>query len=185
MPSSWTLWRAFNQFHPAGVVREYTNVLHNLCYLTRGDSRTQLPFYLIVETPKEKLKYSPRSDFHMCIKNFPHVLVKVNSNQFEYDRYRLLLQASCICRIGNWLRASTTGKPIIIMAVYIDQSYQADQYLVYQPDVKSTKVALNRLTGSFWLMQSFSRLSTSGSVLIWQILKRRLNSFSNCTTSSL
>ncbi len=111
----------------------------------------------MVETPEEKLMHTPCSDFHMHIKKLPHLLLEVNSHQHqrEHNRFRLLLQASCICRIGNWLRAPTSEAPVIIMAVYIDSSYQADQYLVYQPKIGSTEVALNRLTGSLWLMQNF------------------------------
>jgi hypothetical protein len=75
----------------------------------------------------------------------------------------MLLEASCFCRIGNWLRAATPGnpKPIVIMAVYIDKDFTAFQYLVYQPDVGSTKVMFNSLKGSLCLMQYFSRLNTS------------------------
>jgi len=76
----------------------------------------------------------------MCIKDFPHLLLEVNSQPNESDRFRMLLQASCIARIGNWLRASTSGKPIIIMAIYIDKYFEAMQYLLYQPDVGSTEV---------------------------------------------
>ena len=61
----------------------------------------------------------------MCIKDFPHFLLKVNSQSNEGDQFRMLLQAACIVRIGNWLRASTSGKPIVIMAIYIDKHFTA------------------------------------------------------------
>jgi hypothetical protein len=76
----------------------------------------------------------------MCIKDFPHLLLEVNSQSNESDRFRMLLQASCIARIGNWLRTSTSRKPITIMAIYIDKYFKANQYLLYQPDVGSTEV---------------------------------------------
>jgi hypothetical protein len=98
----------------------------------------------------------------MCIKDFPHFLLEVNSqaNEGEGDEFRMLLQAACISRIGNWLRAPTPGKPIVIMAIYIDEFFYARQHLLCQPDAGSTKVVFNWLTGSLWLMQYFSRLNT-------------------------
>ena len=74
---------------------------HCLRYLIRCDSDTPLPFHLVVETPDETMKYTPKSDFHMCIKNFPHFLLGVNSQSNEGDHVRMLLQAACISRIGN------------------------------------------------------------------------------------
>lgn len=83
----------------------------------------------------------------MRIRDFPHFLLEVNSEPNEGDCIRMLLQASCIARIGNWLRASTSGI-IVIMAVYIDKHFRAHQYLLCQPYVESTKVVPNWLTGS-------------------------------------
>jgi hypothetical protein len=76
----------------------------------------------------------------MCINDFPHLLLEVVSRPNESDRIRMLLQASCISRIGNWLRASTSGKPIVTMAIYINRHFNATQYLLYQPDVGSPEV---------------------------------------------
>ncbi len=104
------------------------------------------------------MRYTPHNDFHMRINNFPHILFEVNSDPGQHDRIRLLLQASCMCRIGNWLRASTSRKLITIMAVYVDQHFKAHQYLLYQPSVQSNKVALNRFTGSLWLMAIFFKV---------------------------
>ena len=105
------------------------------------DSGTQFPFHLLVQAGNEKLKYTPRSDFFMSIRNFPHLLLEVVSQSNEGDRYRMLLQASCLARLGNSLRASTSQKPVVIMAIYIDKFLVASQYLLYQPAVKSTKVS--------------------------------------------
>jgi hypothetical protein len=113
--------------------------------LIRYDSDTQLPFHLVVETPDETMRYTPKSDFHMCIKDFPHFLLKVNSQSNEGDHVRMLLQAACISRIGNWLRASTPGKPVVIMAIYIDKDFKAHQHFLCQPDEGSTEVVFNWL----------------------------------------
>jgi hypothetical protein len=108
--------------------------------LIQCDSRSQIPFHLVVEADGQNSKYSPRSDFHMCFNDFPHLLLEVNSQSNESDRYRMLLQASCISRIGNWLRASTSRNPIVNIAIYIDKNYKAIQHLLYQPNVGSTEV---------------------------------------------
>jgi hypothetical protein len=95
------------------------------------DSRTQFPFPLVVHVRGEKLCYTPRSDFHMRIRDFPHLLLQVNSQPNESDRYRMFLQASCLARLGNSLRASTSGGPIVIMAIYINKDFKASQYLLH------------------------------------------------------
>ncbi|SRR6266849_5971356 len=137
-----------------------------LRHLIRCDSDTSLPFHLVVKTPAEELSYTPKNDFHLKINAFPHLLLEVNpqsslQKHTETIPFRMLLQAACICRIGNWLRASTTGRPIIIMALYIDNDYKAHQHLLYQPDLRSAEVEFNWLTGSLCLMQYLSRLNTS------------------------
>ena len=96
------------------------------------DSRTQFPFPLVVHVRGEKkLCYTPRSDFHMRIRDFPHLLLEVNSQPNESNRYRMLLQASCLARLGNSLRASTSRGPIVIMAIYINKDFKASQYLLH------------------------------------------------------
>jgi hypothetical protein len=108
-------------------------------------SGTGLPFHLVIETNDgdQKMRYTPRSDFHVSIRDFPHIILEVNSQANGGDEFRMLLQAACISRIGNWLRASTSDKPIVIMAIYIDKQFQAHQHILYQPDVGSIKVVFN------------------------------------------
>ena len=90
------------------------------------------------------MTYTPRNGFHLSIWNFPHIILKVNSQANGGDEFRMLLQAACLARIGNSLRASTTDKPIVIMAIYIDKHFRARQHTVCQPDVTSIGVVLNR-----------------------------------------
>ncbi|KAI0255971.1 kinase-like domain-containing protein [Lactifluus subvellereus] len=52
----------------------------------------------------------------------------------------MLLHASCLARLGNSLRASTSERPVVIMAIYIHRTFRASRYLVYQPVVTSTEV---------------------------------------------
>jgi len=158
-------------------------------FLIWCDSRSNIPFHLVIDISEteENLKYTPRSDFHMRINDFPHLILKVNSKDNQSDKYHMLLQASSFCRIGNRLRVSTTQnpKPIIIMAIYIDNSFNAHQHLMYQPDGGSCKVVFNSFTGSPCLMRPFSRLNTSQTNLIWQLLEPRPSSNSSYTISSL
>jgi hypothetical protein len=116
--------------------------------LLRCNSGLGLPFHLVVEMVKtngrkQMYKYTPHPDFHVTIGNFPHILLEVNSQSNEGDENRMLLQAACISRIGNWLRASTNHKPIVIMAIYIDKTLKVRQHLVCQPDVHSLEVVFN------------------------------------------
>ncbi len=89
------------------------------------------------------MRYTPHNDFHMSIRSFPHIILGVNSKPNGSDEFHMLLQAACISRIGNWLRASTSDKPIIIMAVYIDKEFKAHQHILCQPDVGSIEVVFN------------------------------------------
>jgi len=54
----------------------------------------------------------------------------------------MLLQASCAARLGNSLRPEGAD-PLIVMAVYLDNAFQVDQYLLYQPDPLRPQVSMN------------------------------------------
>ncbi|KAI9458962.1 hypothetical protein F5148DRAFT_1287262 [Russula earlei] len=97
------------------------------------------PHHLVVETTNDKKvhKYTPKSDFCMLIGNIPHLILEVASEPSERDKYRLLLQASCLARILNKLR-TPNAIPVIVMALCIDNSFRAVQYLL-QPDELTTK----------------------------------------------
>jgi hypothetical protein len=89
------------------------------------------------------MSYTPRSDFRLSIRDFPHIILEVNSEANGGDGFSMLLQAASITRIGNWLRASTSDKPIVIMAIYIDERFKAHQHILYQSDVGSIEVVFN------------------------------------------
>ncbi|KAI9507571.1 kinase-like domain-containing protein [Russula earlei] len=78
------------------------------------------------------------SDFHLRIRSFPHLVLEVSSSSSETDKHRMLLQASCLARIGNNLRKSDDA--VTIMAIYVDSSFQAVQHLVNQPNTSTDKV---------------------------------------------
>jgi hypothetical protein len=54
----------------------------------------------------------------------------------------MLLQASCAARLGNLLRPEDAD-PLIVMALYIDDAFKVDQYLLYQPVQSHPKVCMN------------------------------------------
>jgi hypothetical protein len=110
------------------------------------NSRKPWKFPLVGEFREEGrtkyFRYTPKSDFHFSIDGFPWIILEVISDASqELDRYRMLIQASCIARLANAMRP---GKfPFVVMAIYFDQT-SFERYLVYQPDVSSTSV-LNKV----------------------------------------
>jgi len=116
-------------------------------YVTYSDvtSRLGLSFHLVIEANDcdSKMRYTPHNDFHMSIRSFPHIILEVNPKPNGSDEFHMCLQAACISRIGNRLRALTSDKPIIIMAIYIDKEFKAHQHILCQPDVGSIEVVFN------------------------------------------
>jgi hypothetical protein len=87
-----------------------------------------------------KFQYTPMNDFRLEIGSFSHFILEVVSVANKSDLWRMILQASCLARLGNRLRGSNSEDPVIVLAVYIDASLQAHQYLLYQPDPGNKKV---------------------------------------------
>jgi hypothetical protein len=82
-------------------------------------------------------KYTPHSDFHLSIRGLPHIIVEALSHDHEKDRYRMLIQASCVVRYVNSI--SNSASSFVMMAIYITKT-AFDRYLVYQPDKQSPEV---------------------------------------------
>lgn len=59
-----------------------------------------------------------------------YLLVEVQSDKQQYDRYRMLLQAACVARLGRVLY----NNPFIVMALYIENSGKVTRYFVFQRD---------------------------------------------------
>ncbi len=84
------------------------------------------------------------NDFRLEIGHFPHCLLEVASGKKgrlddQTDCWRMILQASCLARLGNRLRRNAEN-PVVIVAIYIDFELQAHMFLMYQPDVSNMKV---------------------------------------------
>ena len=93
----------------------------------------------------QKITHTPRSDFHVSIRDFPHLVLEVNSQANQCDENRMLLQAACISRIGKWLRGPTRrdSESIVIMPIYIDKYFNARQRILYRHNVESSQVVFN------------------------------------------
>ncbi len=90
------------------------------------------PFKIIVvvESEKKRYRYTPRSDFHVSVNGLIYLLVEVQSDKDQTDRYRMLLQAACVARLGRLLH----DNPFIVVALYIENSGRVTRYFVFQRD---------------------------------------------------
>ena len=70
-------------------------------------------FPLMSDTQGEQAKYTSKNDASLRIKNLV-------SNRAESDCIRMLVQASCLTRLGNALRKNPDGDPFIVSAIYVD-----------------------------------------------------------------
>src|SRR5216684_4690464 len=112
-------------------------------------SRTSWPFPLLAVAREGKptmYRYTPMNDFHLAIEHFPYCLLEVVSGkkaglENQADCWRLVLQASCLARLGNKFRRNT-NHPVVIMGIYIDSELYAHEFLVYQPDISDKKVGM-------------------------------------------
>ena len=77
-------------------------------------------------------QYTPRSDIFMSIDDFPHIIIEISSDKYKgRDRYRMLLQASCLVRLGNRLLPDKSST-FFVKVFYINHDYHADEYTLYQ-----------------------------------------------------
>ncbi|KAH9014863.1 hypothetical protein EDB85DRAFT_1899000 [Lactarius pseudohatsudake] len=91
-------------------------------------------FGLAVKATEDQViyQYTPRSDIFMSIEDFPHILVEISSDKYKgRDRHRMLLQASCLVRLGNRLLPDKSST-FFVKAFYIDNDYRAHEYTLYQ-----------------------------------------------------
>jgi hypothetical protein len=130
----------------------------------------------------EYFKYTPNSDFHLSFHGLPCILLEVVSDEHsESDRYRMLIQASCVARFANTFRKPDTP-PFVVMAIYFNK-ISFDRYLVYQPDIdrRVRKAFLSPCNAH----NQLRRHGTPWNRLTSWIPIAAFSSFSNCTTMSL
>jgi len=90
-----------------------------------------------IKSERKKYSYNPRSDFYISVDGLCRLLVEVQSDKDESDRYRMLLHAACVARLGRRL---LKGDSFIVVALYVENTGSVTRYLVFQPDVADRKV---------------------------------------------
>ena len=108
----------------------YCSIIYSRAYISC--SRGDWPFTLIVSVPSERkdFRYTPRNDFHVSVDRLVYLLVEVQSEQNQGDRYRMLYQAACAARLGR----RSYNDPFIVVALYIQNSGRVRRYFVFQRD---------------------------------------------------
>lgn len=77
-------------------------------------------------------QYIPRSDFSISVKDFPHLLLALSPDKSHRGSvHRMLLQASCLVRLGNTLLADQSST-FLVKAIYVDRDSHAVEYTLYQ-----------------------------------------------------
>ena len=94
-------------------------------------SRGDWPFPLTVTVESEhnkKYRYTPRSYFHFSLDGLVYLVIEVQSDKEERDRYRMILQGACAARLGRKIYK----RPFIVMALYIKNDGSVKRYFLYQ-----------------------------------------------------
>ncbi len=94
-------------------------------------SNESWPVSLILQTPDGSFPYTPRSDFHITVNEFPVLLLEVGSDPDNSDQRRMQLQAACLVRLGNALNQHES-LDFFIKGIYIDSNYHAYEHTFYE-----------------------------------------------------
>jgi hypothetical protein len=84
----------------------------------------------------------------MAIRGFPFLLLEVASDQAkERDLNRMLLQASCLVRLGNSLfKSEDNTSHFLVKAIYLDTYFHAREYTLYQRRAHKAEVFISLLS---------------------------------------
>jgi hypothetical protein len=122
----------------------------------------------------------------MSIKDFPYLLLKVSSENCQQgDKYRLLLQASCLVRLGNVLLTDQSFT-FFVKAIYVDHDFCAVEYTLYQrrSETGDDKVAFSFMS-RHGRLTPVGRLNIARRPMIFLTDAPCLRSFSAFTISSI
>ena len=86
---------------------------------------------LIISCQDSLTSYVPQSNFHIALRNFPNLLLEVNSNSNQGDKNRMLVQGTCLIRLGNALKVGGPSN-FMVKAIYINNSFKATKYMLFQ-----------------------------------------------------
>jgi hypothetical protein len=139
------------------------------------------PFKLIVsaDSPRKQYRYTPRSDFYVSVDHLVYLLVEVQSDRNQSDRYRMLLQAACAARLGYL----SYENPFIVMALYIENSGRVRRYFLFQRDCNDPTVRMFESKQSCVFSLVSSRFPTSVTSRTGRNRPRCLLLYSKFTTS--
>jgi hypothetical protein len=86
-----------------------------------------------------------------------YLLVEVQSDENQGDRYRMLLQAACAARLGYL----SYNNPFIVVALYIENSGRVTRYFLFQRDGADPTVRMFESKQSYVFSLVSSRFPTS------------------------
>ena len=149
-----------------------------MTFICRGK---QWPFSIFVAALGSlRRKYTPKSDFsflmrhcgkgktaptklvwvltcdHMLVVVVPLIISEVVSDEKNSDRWRMLLQAIALVRMGNYLLKEDRSGDFFVIAIYVTNAFVAERYFLYQPD------KLKRKVGERLLCETLSDLALGG-----------------------
>ena len=94
----------------------------------------------IISRQDSLTSYVPRSDFHVALRNFPNLLLEVNSDSNQGDENRMLVQGACLVRLGNALKVGGPSD-FVVKAVYINDTFEATEYTLFQPQRQVAEIS--------------------------------------------
>lgn len=98
-------------------------------------SNKSWPLPLVINQTNVPSSYKPRNDFVINSRGLPVLLLEVTSDSGgETDRNRMLLQGSCIVRLGESLLKANSPK-FLVKAIYIDDNFCADEYTLFTREI--------------------------------------------------
>lgn len=97
------------------------------------------PFPIVIKLDKaEKLvQVRPRSDMLLCIRRFPIMIMEIASGTDGKDGFRMMLHAGALTRI---LQCLGVDPRLVIVGIYIDDSFKATRYLFSLSDPMGEEV---------------------------------------------
>ncbi|KAG8817845.1 hypothetical protein FRC17_011066 [Serendipita sp. 399] len=98
----------------------------------------KFPLVAEITDSTERYRVDPVGDARLQVGALPYMILEVASKNTETGRYRMLLQASCLAKLGTHL-STDKSRPFIVTAIYIDDRMQASRYLMCK-DSASRKV---------------------------------------------
>jgi hypothetical protein len=108
----------------------YCSIICSGGYIFCSGGDWLLKLIVSVDSSRKKFHYTPRSDFHVSVDRLVYLLVKVQSDIYQSDRYRMLLQAACVARLGYMFY----NNPFIVVALYIENFGRVTRYFLFQRD---------------------------------------------------